>query len=84
MGTQAMYCASQGYNRDRHSQSIMHTQAMKCEPTLLNVEHHGGIQQAFQRRRQVCLQKYQIKDLNQENSILIKQLTYGDHCDIEG
>ena len=62
MGTQAMYRASQGYDRDRHSQSIMHTQAMECEAKLLNVERHGGIQQAFQ--RQVCLQKYQIKDLN--------------------
>ena len=40
---------------DRHSQSIMHKQAMECEPTRLSVKHHGGIQQPFQ--RQVCLQR---------------------------
>ena len=32
----------------------MHKEAMECEATRLSVEHHGGIQQAFQ--RQVCVQ----------------------------
>ena len=40
---------------DRHSQSVMHKQAIECEATRLSVARHGGIQQAFQ--RQVCLQR---------------------------
>ena len=33
---------------DRHSQSTMHKEAMDIDITRRSVEHHGGIQQAFQ------------------------------------
>ena len=45
---------------DRHSQSNMHKEAMEREAIWLSVEHHGGIQQAFQ--RQVCVQRRALVD----------------------